>query len=52
MWSEPKFTGLRSLESSQAPPNRVIAHYYKVYLISTLLDALTIQDLPPAHIEN
>ncbi len=28
------------------PSNRVIAHYYKVDLISTLLDALTVQDSP------
>ncbi len=58
MWSEPKFTGLRSLESSQAEDfyipigcrrNRVIAHYHKVDLISTLLDALTAQDGPRSH---
>ncbi len=62
MWSEPKFTGLRSLEPSQdwLPPNRVIAHYHKVDLISTLLDALIVQNAPrrsrrsspPALIEN
>ncbi len=48
------------LHSDWLPPNRVIAHYHKVDLISTLLDALTVQNSPrrsrrsspPAHIEN
>ncbi len=61
MWSEPKFTGLRSLESSQAEEFYVpIGHYHKVDLISTLLDSLIVQNAPhrsrrsspPAHIEN
>ncbi len=68
MWSEPKFTGLRSLESSQAEDfyipigcrRTASAHYHKVDLISTLLDALTVQNSPrrsrrsspPALIEN
>ncbi len=58
------FSGLLSsgglLHSDWLPPNRVIAHYHKVDLISTLLDALTVQNAPrrsrrssrPAHIEN
>ncbi len=50
-----KVYGLHSLESFQAgellhsdwlPPNRVIAHYHKVDLISTLLDALIVQNAP------
>ncbi len=58
------FSGILSsgglLHSDWLPPNRVIAHYHKVDLISTLLDALTVQNSPrrsrrsspPAHIEN
>ncbi len=58
------FSGLLSsgglLHSDWLPPNRVIAHYHEVDLISTLLDALTAQNSPrrsrrsspPAHIEN
>ncbi len=47
MWSEPKFTGLRSLESSQAEEFYVpICHYHKVDLISTLLDSLIVQNAP------
>ncbi len=49
MWSEPKFTGLRSLESSQAEEFYVpICHYHKVDLISTLLDSLIVQNAPRA----
>ncbi len=54
MWSEPKFTGcglwiLSSgglLRSDWLTPNRVIAHYHNVNLISTLLDALIVQNTP------
>ncbi len=58
------FSGILSsgglLHSDWLPPNRVIAHYHEVDLISTLLDALTVQNSPrrsrrsspPAHIEN
>ncbi len=58
------FSGILSsgglLHSNWLPPNRVIAHYHEVDLISTLLDALTAQNSPrrsrrsspPAHIEN
>ncbi len=58
------FSGILSsgghLHFDWLPPNRIIAHYHKVDLISTLLDALTTQDAPrrsrrgspPAHIEN
>ncbi len=68
MWSEPKFTSWFSgvlssgglLRSDWLPPNRVIAHYHKVNLISTLIDALIVQNVPrrsrrsspPALIEN
>ncbi len=34
------------LRSDWLPPNRIIAHYHKVNLISTLLDALIIQNAP------
>ncbi len=34
------------LHSDWLPPNHVIAHYHKVDLISTLLDALTVQNAP------
>ncbi len=54
MWSEPSLQdcvlwilsseGL--LRSDWLPPNRVIAHYHKVNLISTLLDALIVQNAP------
>ncbi len=64
-----KVYGLRSLEffsnggllhSDWLPPNCVIAHYHKVDLISTLLDALIVHNAPrrsrrsspPALIEN
>ncbi len=44
------FSGILSigglLHSDWLPPNRVIAHYHKVDLTSTLLDDLTIQDAP------
>ncbi len=58
------FSGILSsgglLHSDWLQPKRVIAHYHKVDLISTLLDALTVQNAPrrsrrsspPAHIEN
>ncbi len=38
------FSGLQ--HSNWLPPNRVIAHYHKVDLISTVLEALAIQDSP------
>ncbi len=44
------FSGILSsgglLHSDWLPPNRVIAHYHKVDLISTLLDALIVQNAP------
>ncbi len=47
---ETAFSGTLSsgglLHSDWLPPNRVIAHYHKVDLISTLLDALTVQNAP------
>ncbi len=53
MWSEvyrTAFSGILSsrglLHSDWLPPNRVIAHYHKVDLTSTLLDAHTIQNVP------
>ncbi len=55
MWSEPSFyrtafSGIFSsgglLHSDWLPPNRVIAIYLKFDLISTLLNALIVQDLP------
>ncbi len=44
------FSGILSsgglLHSDWLPPNHVIAHYHNVDLISTLLDALIIQNVP------
>ncbi len=44
------FSGILSsgglLHSDWLPPNRVIVHYHKVDLISTLLDALIVQNAP------
>ncbi len=42
MWSEPILSSGGLLRSDWLPPNRVIAHYHKVDLISTLLDALIV----------